>query len=119
MTEQSQYSVAVDKQKTEVVITGPHGVVLAIGDSDGDGTYDLLRYIAYDANGNQVIEVEDYDVDGSANTRWHWQEPSYLELWHMDAWRRIEKDGDRFYLEVNGIVVPVEYQGGKFSAGDN
>ena len=118
LVDQAQYSVAVGTQKAELVVTGPNGIILALGDSDGDGAYDLLRYMAYDANGDQIIEVEDYEVNGSANMRWHWQEPSFLELWYMDAWRKIEKDGDRFYLEINGIEVPVKYQDGRFSAGE-
>lgn len=108
----------VNTQKEEVVVTGPHGIVLALGDSDGDGDLDLLRYIVYDENGDQLIEVEDYDVNGKTDVRWHWQEPSFMELWYSNGWRQLHKRGDEFYLEFDGQVVPVKYENGRFIAGD-
>jgi hypothetical protein len=116
--DQSQHVVMVNTQKEEVVVTGPHGIVLALGDSDGDGGLDLLRYIAYDENGDQLIEVEDYDVNGKTDVRWHWQEPSFMELWYSNGWRQLHKSGDEFYLEFDGKVVPVKYESGRFIAGD-
>ena len=116
--DQDQYVVMVNTEKAEVIVNGSHGLVLALGDSDGDGDLDLLRYMAYDNNGEQLIEVEDYDVNGDADVRWHWKEPGFMELWYLNTWRRLHKRGEEFFLEFDGKVVPVKYENGRFAAGD-
>ena len=114
--EQTQYVVKVNSEKPGVIVTGPHGVILTLDDSNGDGDFDVLRYMSYDENGEQAIEVEDYDVNGDTNVRWHWQKPSFMELWHSNGWRRLHKRDKDFFLEFDGNIVPVKYENERFTA---
>lgn len=116
--EQSQNVVMINTERTEVIVTGPHGVILSLADHDGDGAFDLLRYVVYDDSGEELIEVEDYDVNGETDVRWHWKQPSFMELWYSNAWRRLNKRGDEFFLEFDGKVVPVQVENGRFIADD-
>ncbi len=78
--------------------------MLSTADRNGDGRIDMLTYSVLDQDGQTVVLVTDYDVDGQADLRVHLQE-SYAEIWHEDRWYRIERrDG------VRGIVVDGDFR---------
>lgn len=82
--------------------------MLSVGDQNGDGTIDILSYSVVGEDGKAIREVVDYDADGQANLRMHFDK-GYAELWHLDRWNRIEeRDGQR------GIVID-----GKFNKVEN
>ncbi len=78
--------------------------MLSVADQSGDGRIDLLSYSVVGDDGQTIREIVDYDADGQANLRVHFDQ-GYAEIWHLDAWHRIEnRNGER------GIVVDGEFK---------
>ena len=78
--------------------------MLSVGDKNGDGRIDVLSYSVVGEDGQTIREVVDYDADGQANLRIHFDE-GYAEIWHLDRWNRIEeRNGQR------GIVFDGEFK---------
>ena len=90
--------------------------LLSTGDSDGDGSLDALSYATVDQDGKVLVQVTDYEADGQPDIRINFAE-SYVELWHLDRWHRVENrngrrgvvlDGDFVELsrENNRLIIP-------------
>jgi len=81
--------------------------MLSAGDQNGDGIIDILSYSVVGEDGKAIREVVDYDADGQANLRIHFDE-GYAELWHLDRWNRVEeRDGQRGIV-IDGNFTKVE-----------
>ena len=78
--------------------------MLSVGDRDGDGRIDMLTYTVFDQDGEQVMDVIDYEADGQADIRHHFGK-GYYDIWYGDRWYATEsQDGRR------GIVVDGEFR---------
>lgn len=80
--------------------------MLSAGDQNGDGRLDILTYAVLNEEGSVVREVVDYDADGQADLRVHFDQ-AYAELWHRDRWYRVENREDRRGIVVEGEFITV------------
>jgi hypothetical protein len=77
--------------------------MLSVGDTDGDGIFDVLEYSVLDEYGEGLLTVIDYEADGQPDLRMNFAE-EYNEIWHSNRWYRVEKrEGQQ------GIVVDGEF----------
>ncbi len=87
--------------------------MLSLGDSDGDGSLDLLTYSKVDKDGKVLLDVIDYEADGQPDLRIKFAE-QYAELWHVDRWYRVEKREGRRGIVLNGVFVELKRESNRF-----
>lgn len=90
----------------------PHVAVL---DSNNDGKVDLLRYSVFDEEGLELFVVEDHEMDGTLDQRWHRVEPSYFEIQHNEKWYRVHGKAQDMHIKTKSGMVEVQLNNGKLS----
>ena len=81
--------------------------MMSIADETGDGRIDILSYSVIGDDGKAIREVVDYEADGQADLRVHFDE-SYTEIWHKDRWHRIEERNGQRGIFLDGEFKKVE-----------
>jgi hypothetical protein len=81
--------------------------MLQVGDDDGDGRLDFLSYTVLDSNGNSLVQITDYEMDGQPDLKFH-LDAGYMELWHDGQWLKIEKNGDQRGVWSKGVFLPLK-----------
>lgn len=80
--------------------------MLTVADENGDGRIDVLTYSVLNDDGEAIRDVIDYDANGQADLRIHFDE-DFAEIWHSERWYRIEnRDGVRG-INVQGAFTEV------------
>jgi hypothetical protein len=87
--------------------------LLSVGDSDGDGALDILTYSKVDQDGKAILDVIDYESDGQADFRIHFVD-SYMEVWHVDRWYRVENRGGVRGIVLNGNFVALKRENNRY-----
>ena len=86
---------------------------VGLSDFDGDGIYDRLVYSAFDEEGDIMVDVTDFDLDGQADFKLK-QKGNKTEsfAWIETRWRLIQKkNGTPGVLSEDGKWKPIERQG--------
>lgn len=86
---------------------------VSLSDFDGDGIYDRLLYSVFDEEGNVMVNVMDFDLDGQADFKLK-QKGDKTEsfAWIEARWRLIEKkNGAPGAVSDEGKWKPIERQG--------
>jgi hypothetical protein len=86
--------------------------VLSVADQSGDGRLDILSYSVIGKDGKAIREVVDYDADGQANVRLHFDERR-AEIWHKERWHDIEERDGRRGISVDGDFKEIESAGNR------
>lgn len=87
--------------------------ILSVGDQSGDGRFDILSYSVIGKDGKAISEVVDYDADGQADLRLHF-DGRRAEIWYDERWHEIEeRDGQRG-ISVDGDFKAVENTGDRW-----
>ena len=79
---------------------------LSLGDTDSDGVFDMLTYSSLSADGELLIEVEDYGMDGQPDFILNFEENSG-SVYYDGAWREVRGLGPptrRGMVEIEGEV---------------
>lgn len=79
---------------------------LALNDSDNDGVFDLLTYSVLDADGNLLIEVEDFGMNGQADMRVNFATDA-VQVFYEKQWLEAKKIGTGRFVAVDGVDVPL------------
>lgn len=87
---------------------------MSVADSDGDGALDGLSYATVDKDGKVLVQVTDYEADGQLDMRINFAE-SYVELWHLDRWYRVEDRNGQRGVVVNGGFVELTNENNRLS----
>ena len=88
-------------------------------DSNGDGKVDLLRYSVFDEGGKELLQVEDHEIDGTLDQRWHKVEPSYFEIQHNRKWFRVYGKAQDMYIQTKSGMIEVRLNNGKLSTSNH
>jgi hypothetical protein len=96
------------------VFDGKTGVpIISFGDRDGDGRIDILDYLVLDENGERALSVTDYEFDGQPDLRIHYKE-SFFEIWHIDQWYRVTKQGEQSGIFIDGEFVALRQENNRW-----
>ena len=82
---------------------GTNEPYVTVSDWDSDGVFDALSYSVLDSEGNVILEVEDFGMDGQIDMRVG--SDGHAELFYEGRWRVVESDGARKAIFVDGIEI--------------
>lgn len=81
-------------------------------DKDKDGKVDLIRISVFDESGIEIMEIEDHDLDGYVDTRWHKTEPQFIEIMHNGDWHKVFKSESGPYIKTDLGSLPLTTKNG-------
>ena len=81
---------------------------LTLLDTDSDGVVDLLTYYVLDADGNELMSIEDFGMDGQADFKIDFVS-DVVQVFYRGEWREgIRRDGSRgMDIRVGNDQVPL------------
>ncbi len=90
-----------------------------VNDFDNDGVFDGISYRSAPNEEGWTVEVQDYEMDGTADTRFYHNEgisgpgSFFMEIWYEGSWHRvnIDKDGKKSILYKERLLAVVEGRG--------
>jgi len=77
-------------------------------DKNGDGVFDLLTYSLLSQDGELLVEIEDYGMDGQADFRIDFKN-STASVYYKGKWRNVEGIGtEKRTVTLEKQVLPLE-----------
>ncbi|MEO0423004.1 MAG: hypothetical protein AAF184_11745 [Pseudomonadota bacterium] len=87
---------------------GTHAPILTLRDHDNDGVVDLLTYSAVSADGEPLVDVEDYGMDGQPDFIFNRQAGS-AQVYFRGRWHEVDGVGTGVAsVEVDGARLPLK-----------
>ncbi len=83
---------------------------LTLGDVDGDGVFDLLNYSSLSADGELLVEVEDYGMDGQPDFILNFRESS-ASVFYNGTWLAVTgigPGGPPPTVDIDGDIRPLD-----------
>ena len=112
--------IAVPEEPGFSYTNGKNESVIEAMDINQDGRVDFLRYNSFDNTGQNVLQVEDCNLDGTIDVKWHLPNAppsqSWHEVWHQGTWRKVHKGG---FIIAGEEMVPVKMINGCLRAASN
>lgn len=102
-------SIGNDKYKSTgigIFQKGTGKPYVTIEDINGDGVFDSLRYSVLSKNGEWLVEVEDYGMDGIADFRMYIKEKR-SEVFYQGKWLPVNKEPNGSWVLVNKEKIPL------------
>lgn len=79
---------------------------LTLRDNDGDGVFDLLTYSVLNSEGERIMEVEDYGMNGQADFKVNYQS-GRASVFYEGQWRETSGPKQDRYVVVDGTSIPL------------
>ncbi len=80
--------------------------VVVLGDTDNDGIFDMLTYSSLSADGELLVDVEDYGMDGQPDFILNFEKNSG-SVYYDGSWREVRDLGPntpRATVEIDGEI---------------